>query len=127
VTGIVVGSDKGSISIFSYPFTKQVLDSVTAHSSEVSRMIISPDNQYLFTAGVDGTLFTFKITEQTLQSDGSTKSSLLEEDKYEEVTNSIVDEALADIVLVKKNEMEEWQKKQEELKQELAINKRKVE
>jgi hypothetical protein len=78
-------------------------------------MIISPDNQYLFTAGGDGTLFTFKITEQAILADGSTKSSMLEEEKYEEVTNSIVDEALADIVLVKKNEMEEWQKKQEEL------------
>ena len=32
-----------------------------------------------------------------------------EEEKMDEMINSIVDEALADIVLVKKNEMEEWQ------------------
>jgi hypothetical protein len=31
-----------------------------------------------------------------------------EEEKIDEIINSIVDEALADIVLVKKNEMEEW-------------------
>lgn len=31
-----------------------------------------------------------------------------EDDKNDEVINSIVDESLADIVLVKKNEMEEW-------------------
>ena len=44
----------------------------------------------------------------------------------DEMINSIVDEALADIVLVKKNEMEEWQLKQEQLKYELNLNKKKV-
>ena len=42
------------------------------------------------------------------------------------VTN-IVDEALADIVLVKKNEMEEWQKRSEQLKSDLNQTKKKVE
>lgn len=40
---------------------------------------------------------------------------------------SIVDEALADIVLVRKQEMEEWRRKQEQLQHELNVNKRKVE
>lgn len=31
-----------------------------------------------------------------------------DEEKLDEITNSIVDEALADIVLVKKNDMDEW-------------------
>jgi hypothetical protein len=31
-----------------------------------------------------------------------------EEEKIDDMINSIVDEDLADIVLVKKNEMEEW-------------------
>jgi len=39
----------------------------------------------------------------------------------------IVDEALADIVLVRKQEMEEWRRKQEQLQHELNVNKRKVE
>ncbi len=34
-----------------------------------------------------------------------------EEEKLDDMVNSIVDEALADIVLVKKHEMEEWQAK----------------
>ena len=37
-----------------------------------------------------------------------------------------MDEALADIVLVKKQEMEEWRRKQEQLQHELNVNKRKV-
>jgi len=36
---------------------------------------------------------------------------LTEDDKIDDMINSIVDDALADIVLVKKNEMEEWQRK----------------
>ena len=42
-----------------------------------------------------------------------------EENKIDEMVNSIVSAELADIVLVKKNEMEEWQRRQEVLKQEL--------
>lgn len=38
-----------------------------------------------------------------------------------------MDEALADIVMVKKNEMEEWSRKQEQLKYDLAVTKKKVE
>jgi cilia- and flagella-associated protein 57 len=38
-----------------------------------------------------------------------------------------VDESLADIVLVRKQEMEEWRRKQEQLHYELNVNKRKVE
>jgi hypothetical protein len=50
-----------------------------------------------------------------------------EEEKLDEMVNSIVDEQLADIVLVKKHEMEEWQHRQDKLKFELNITKRKVE
>lgn len=36
------------------------------------------------------------------------QSVMNEEDKLDDMINSIVDDALADIVLVKKHEMEEW-------------------
>jgi hypothetical protein len=49
-----------------------------------------------------------------------------EEDKMDDYVNSIVDEALADIVLVKKHEMEEWQRRQDQLKYDLAVTKQKV-
>jgi hypothetical protein len=50
-----------------------------------------------------------------------------EEDKIDDMVNSIVDEALADIVLVKKNEMEEWQRRSDKLKYELNLTKKRVE
>jgi len=43
------------------------------------------------------------------------------------MVNSVVDEALADIVLVKKNEMEEWQRRSNKLKHELNFTKKRVE
>jgi hypothetical protein len=51
----------------------------------------------------------------------------IDDEKADDFGNSIVDEALADIVLVKKHEMEEWQRRQEQLKHELAVTKKKVE
>lgn len=52
-----------------------------------------------------------------MQGISNNTATILEDDKMDEVGGlSIVDEALADIVLVKKPEMEEWQRKQEHLK-----------
>ena len=57
------------------------------------------------------------------------KSSLEEEAKLgsDDITNLIVDEELASIVLVKKDEMDEWRKKQEQLKVEMEETNNKVE
>lgn len=53
---------------------------------------------------MDGTLFIYKIDEY---SDSNLRSTA-DDEKVDDNSNSIVDEALADIVLVKKHEMEEW-------------------
>lgn len=42
-----------------------------------------------------------------------------DDNKLDDIINSIVSAELADIVLVKKNEMEEWQRRSEQLKYEL--------
>ena len=100
------------------------------HAGEVTKIILSPDNRFLFSAGTDGSLFIFQIGEQSILTEsikGQVALSTGEEEKIDEMINSIVDEALADIVLVKKNEMEEWQLKQDQLKYELNLNKKKVE
>lgn len=47
--------------------------------------------------------------------------------QIEDFTSMIVDEALADIVLVKKAEMEEWKKKQEQLRIEMEETSNRVE
>ena len=81
----------------------------------MTKIIISPDNRYLFSTGPDGCLFIFSIGEQSLLADFKSNTltgaaaSLLDDEKMDDIGGvSVVDEALADIVLVKKNEMEEW-------------------
>lgn len=89
---------------------------------------MSPDGKYAFSAGIDGTIFVFSVTEY-LNEHELYKPIGIEEDKMqtEDFTSIIVDEALADIVLVKKTEMEEWRKKQELLRQEMEETSNRVE
>lgn len=86
---MVVGTMAGNIRVMKFPFTDlQDIGSFvehSAHSSPISRMRISHDDQYLFTTCEDGTLFTFNI----------------ESNKRER------DIAYADEILVTKSDMEE--------------------
>jgi len=77
---------------------------------------------------MDGTIFVFSITEY-LNEHELYKPISLEDEKLqaEDFTSMIVDEALADIVLVKKTEMEEWKKKQEQLRIEMEETSNRVE
>ena len=79
-------------------------------------MVITPDNRTLFTTGTDGCIFIYQITEQMLNpKDWSFKPVIQSDDaqtgkkdKNKDPRLLIVDDGLADIVLVKKNEMDEW-------------------
>jgi len=79
-------------------------------------MVLTPDNRTLFTAGIDGSIFIYQISEQMLNPrDGTFKpvahSEETQNDKKEKNKDArlkVVDDELADIVLVKKNEMDEW-------------------
>jgi len=46
-----------------------LLDQLTAHAGEVTKILLSPDNRYLFSAGTDGTLFIFQLTDTPIQFD----------------------------------------------------------
>ena len=116
-----------------------LLDQITAHAGEVTKIMLSPDNRYLFSAGSDGTLFIFSVSEAPIMFDkngvllnsfGDDSDKALLDDLGAGATSGgphVVDEALADIVLVRKQEMEEWRRKQEQLQYELSVNQRKVE
>lgn len=79
-------------------------------------MCMSPDNRLLFTAGEDGALFIFSINEQLFNvKDGSLKQSIIFESEAQgdkkaakDPRQKIVDPDLADIVFVKKDQMDEW-------------------
>lgn len=81
---------------------------------------MSPDAKFVFTGGSDGSVFIYSVTEFSSETE-IYKPSASEEKKLEskEYRNLIVDEQLADVVLIKRQEMEDWTKKQEQLKNEM--------
>jgi len=80
-------------------------------------MVLAPDNRTLFTAGTDGSIFIYHISEQMLNPRDWTFKAVTssedvgqtgKKDKNKDNRLKVVDDDLADIVLVKKNEMDEW-------------------
>lgn len=128
INNLVIGTDKGLIKVYNMPLYHTEYDEFTAHYGEITQVVVSPDAKYIFTAGNDGCIFVFSITEY-LNEHELFKPIGLEEEKVqnEDFTSMIVDEALADIVLVKRAEMEEWRKKQEQLRQEMEETTNRVE
>ena len=98
-------------------------------------MVVSPDHRTLFTAGGDGTIFIFNISEQlfntkdlslrpviNLDYDQTNEKKIIKDNR-----SKIVDSELADIVFVKKDQMEEWRQSQDMLKYQLALTKKRIE
>lgn len=38
-------------------------DTFNAHLGEVTKVLVSPDGRYVFSAGADGTVFVYSVTE----------------------------------------------------------------
>lgn len=89
-TGVNEANKPGSIQAIMFPFNKNKLFEIQAHAQMVTRIRISYDNQFLYTAGADGTLCVFEI-----------KNSLRE--KRELVTN------ISPEILIKKKQRDELQ------------------
>lgn len=62
-TGVNEANKPGSVQVVMYPFKKDKVFEIQAHSQMVNRIRISYDNQYLYTAGADGTLCVFQIKD----------------------------------------------------------------
>lgn len=100
-----------------------MIKQIGTHFGPVSQMAVSPDNLYLFTAGLDGSLFIFNIQEQAMSIKDprvfkrltTTEDAANQGDKKggsgKDTKLKIVDPELAEIVLVKRNEMVEWQQR----------------
>ena len=87
----------------------------------------------MFSASMDGSLFIYSIKEATIGTEGSQgnlKHAITlndrEEKKFDEMVNSMVSPELAEIVLIKKNEMEDWKSRLEKLKRDLKTTKKMV-
>lgn len=56
----------GSIKVFGLPpllGPEYVFDSFNAHAGEVVKIVSSPDGRFVFSAGADGVIFVFGVSE----------------------------------------------------------------
>ena len=144
---ILAATDSGNVNIYNHYAKEKTIEQISAHHGQVACMCVSPDGARLFTAGEDGALFVYKISERAPSAKGDTLaktfSSFDESAVQREAGGAagdkknaggkgatkmkIMEPELADIVLVKRNEMAEWQQRYKQLKYDLALTKKKVE
>lgn len=66
IENLIVGTDRGEIRVLAMPplvHQEFAFDAFNAHLGEVTRVLASPDGRYVFSAGQDGTVFIFSVTE----------------------------------------------------------------
>lgn len=122
---IIAGTERGNMKVYGLPLASKQFDEFPAHFGEVAQIMVSPDSRFVFSAGDDGNIFIYSVTEfqnetEVFKVDDQKKA----ETQYKDM---IVDEGLADIVLIARDEMENWTKRQEALKNEMEDAKHKLE
>ena len=63
---LIVGTERGQIRVFGMPpfvYGEMAFDCFNAHLGEVVKVIASPDGRFVFSAGIDGTLFVYSVTD----------------------------------------------------------------
>ena len=63
-TGVNEANKPGSVQVIMYPFTRAKIFEIQAHAQMVTRIRLSYDNQYLYTAGADGTLAVLQVQDK---------------------------------------------------------------
>ena len=140
LAGFASGTDEGQIQVLLQPYIESGISKILTHKGAVTRVMTTLDSKVLFSAGEDGTLFIYHISEEKVPTQAELnsmepiarslanqtfKTTVVEVDAGE-LSKQIMDPDLANIVLVKQDEMEEWLVKQDLLKSELESTKRKV-
>ena len=120
----MLGTEQGSVQVhssllshFGIAFSSSLL-----HAGEVTRLLTTPDGKYLLSSGADGTIFVIQLHDQTLESSKSIESAHANHQGF-----AVIDDQLAQIVLVRKSLMDHWRKRQENLKVEMEEENNKVE
>lgn len=136
--GYLAATDQGSLAILAMDFKEidQEIEVINTHFGGVVDMVVSPCERILFTTGQDGTIFIFDIKEQLYNrvTKETRAPQIIEVDPQDtkkgtvkDTRLKIMDPDLADIVFVKKNQMDEWKHSQNILKYQLALTRKKIE
>ncbi|XP_060790859.1 cilia- and flagella-associated protein 57-like [Neoarius graeffei] len=107
---IFFGTAIGTVRVLQYPLEEEKsLTEYEAHSGPITKMVVTPDDQYLLTASEDGSLLIWTITDQK-----GCKLSMVKETSYlEEVlcfTAFVIQEEQEEINKLKQEEQEKFNK-----------------
>ncbi|KAK3506828.1 hypothetical protein QTP70_029069, partial [Hemibagrus guttatus] len=81
-SGVFVGTSAGTVRVLDYPFDKEMTwTEHQAHAGPITKMVVTPGDQYLLTASKDGSIFIWSIIDQN----GQTLEKVDELDYFEEV------------------------------------------
>lgn len=97
---LFAGTDVGTVRAYKFPLTGEYTE-VQVHSAPVTRMRISPDDAYLFSAAEDASLFVFDVREKDARGAKRDKEAT----------------SYAEEILVTKSDLEEKTQSMAELKQ----------
>lgn len=118
-----MGNNHGEIKTMLYPYRDKGISRALSHKGTVTRLVSTQDSRFLFSAGEDGTLFIYHVEEEKVPEPNEVVTASMAKAMVEEQANKIykiddidngpehkamMDPELANIVLVKKVEMEEW-------------------
>lgn len=65
-SSVVAGTNKGELWTILHPFKDEGANKQLVHTGPVSRLAQTTDQQVLFSAGEDGTLFVFTLVEEQI-------------------------------------------------------------
>ena len=123
--GIIAGTEYGQIKVFSSIFSTMPYETIPAHNGEVTKLRTSPDGRYVFSAGEDGSVFIYQVSE--ISSDGQLISAKeggeikegMDDGKAFNSRALVVDESLGDVVLVPRSDIDNYLSEQKKLKTDL--------
>eukprot|EP01022_Parablepharisma_sp_SALTPOND_P004468 TRINITY_DN120354_c1_g1_i1.p1 TRINITY_DN120354_c1_g1~~TRINITY_DN120354_c1_g1_i1.p1 ORF type:complete len:878 (+),score=144.26 TRINITY_DN120354_c1_g1_i1:1438-4071(+) len=104
---IIAGTDNGLIKYYEYPSTKPYGE-LNVHAGPISKILVSPNGQYVFSCGEDGVIFMYSVSLKM-------EKGHAEEVKGDEIISSTMLDGLSNVVLVEKEKIRAEQKNLEEL------------
>lgn len=113
---LLTGCTRGNLQLFGPGPDTSHLDEVVVHQGAITQIKAAPDGRYLFTAGEDGNIFIFKVNDAGQEFTNYDRSS---ESKDKEISSRVVDDGLAEIVLIEKKKLELLRKEQEDARKQM--------
>lgn len=129
IKNLVCATNRGTVQVVQLHDLRAETQTIVAHYGECHLIQASVDGKYVFTAGVDGQVCTFKVSEYLPQMMGGRPSKQMSSEEADKSAGEYprIEDFLAQIVLVNKGLMEEWRKSQEVLRLQMEEESNKVE